>query len=221
MTRQVSRRREHASRGAAGIETPRRPRGHRPETPTRRSVPLERLQPARSPRRPGAPGRPPATRRSCRGWASSSTSRSLRNRLVASLPVFVGFRARPGRGRRGSSTSSPGRCGDVLPPGQNLAYTTLTEPFMMYFRVALLGRDPPLLAGHPLAALALRLAGPLPPRKTLGLALRDLRRPLLPGGLRLLVLRRVPSRREVPRRRRDGRFRPSSRSTSTSRSRRS
>jgi len=27
---------------------------------------------------------------------------------------------------------------EVLPPGQNLAYTTLTEPFMMYFRVALL-----------------------------------------------------------------------------------
>ena len=26
----------------------------------------------------------------------------------------------------------------VLPPGQNLAYTTLTEPFLMYFRVALL-----------------------------------------------------------------------------------
>ena len=27
---------------------------------------------------------------------------------------------------------------EVLPAGQNLAYTTLTEPFMMYFRVALL-----------------------------------------------------------------------------------
>jgi sec-independent protein translocase protein TatC len=27
----------------------------------------------------------------------------------------------------------------VLPPGQDLAYTTLTEPFLMYFRVALLG----------------------------------------------------------------------------------
>jgi sec-independent protein translocase protein TatC len=26
-----------------------------------------------------------------------------------------------------------------LPPGQNLAYTTLTEPFLLYFRVALLG----------------------------------------------------------------------------------
>jgi len=26
----------------------------------------------------------------------------------------------------------------VLPPGQNLSYTTLTEPFLMYFRVALL-----------------------------------------------------------------------------------
>jgi sec-independent protein translocase protein TatC len=26
----------------------------------------------------------------------------------------------------------------ALPPGQNLAYTTLTEPFLMYFRVALL-----------------------------------------------------------------------------------
>src|ERR1017187_2658900 len=25
----------------------------------------------------------------------------------------------------------------VLPPGQNLSYTTLTEPFLMYFRVAL------------------------------------------------------------------------------------
>jgi sec-independent protein translocase protein TatC len=27
---------------------------------------------------------------------------------------------------------------DVLPPGQNLAYTTLTEPFLLYMRVALL-----------------------------------------------------------------------------------
>ena len=34
----------------------------------------------------------------------------------------------------------------VLPAGQNLAYTTLTEPFMMYFRVALLAG---LLAASP------------------------------------------------------------------------
>jgi sec-independent protein translocase protein TatC len=62
----------------------------------------------------------------------------LRKRLIVSIvAVFVGFLlcwywapplfdflARPIR--------------EVLPPGQNLAYTTLTEPFMMYFRVALL-----------------------------------------------------------------------------------
>jgi sec-independent protein translocase protein TatC len=62
----------------------------------------------------------------------------LRRRLVYSiLSILVGFLAawrwapqlfeflaRPLRG--------------VLPSGQNLAYTTLTEPFMMYFRVALL-----------------------------------------------------------------------------------
>ena len=33
----------------------------------------------------------------------------------------------------------------MLPAGQNLSYTTLTEPFLMYFRVA-------LLAGMPLAS---------------------------------------------------------------------
>ncbi len=62
----------------------------------------------------------------------------LRKRLIASIAaIFIGFLlswawaqeifdflARPLR--------------DVLPPGENLAYTTLTEPFMMYFRVALL-----------------------------------------------------------------------------------
>jgi sec-independent protein translocase protein TatC len=62
----------------------------------------------------------------------------LRKRLVVSLlavligflaawawaPEIFDFLARPIR--------------SALPPGQNLAYTTLTEPFLMYFRVALL-----------------------------------------------------------------------------------
>jgi sec-independent protein translocase protein TatC len=62
----------------------------------------------------------------------------LRKRLLVSLlavfggflaswywaPGIFDFLARPIRG--------------VLPPGQNLAYTRLTEPFLMYFRVALL-----------------------------------------------------------------------------------
>ncbi len=62
----------------------------------------------------------------------------LRRRLIASiLALFVGFLAcwywaptlfdllaRPVR--------------SVLPPGQNLAYTTLAEPFVLYFRVAML-----------------------------------------------------------------------------------
>ncbi len=62
----------------------------------------------------------------------------LRKRLMASLlaifggfllawywaPQIFDFLAKPIR--------------QVLPPGQNLAYTRLTEPFLMYFRVALL-----------------------------------------------------------------------------------
>jgi len=62
----------------------------------------------------------------------------LRKRLIVSLitlfvafllawawaPQFFEFLARPIR--------------RALPPGQHLAYTTLTEPFLMYFRVALL-----------------------------------------------------------------------------------
>ena len=62
----------------------------------------------------------------------------LRKRLIVSIitvfvtflacwawaPEIFEFLARPIRG--------------VLPPGQDLAYTTLTEPFLMYFRVALL-----------------------------------------------------------------------------------
>ena len=62
----------------------------------------------------------------------------LRKRLIVSLlavfggfllawywaPQVFDFLARPIR--------------QVLPPGQNLAYTRLTEPFLMYFRVALL-----------------------------------------------------------------------------------
>ena len=62
----------------------------------------------------------------------------LRKRIIVSLiAIFVGFLvswyfapalfeflARPIRA--------------VLPPGQNLAYTRLTEPFLMYFRVAML-----------------------------------------------------------------------------------
>ena len=62
----------------------------------------------------------------------------LRKRLIVSLLAIAGgfllawywapqifdFLAKPIR--------------EVLPPGQNLAYTRLTEPFLMYFRVALL-----------------------------------------------------------------------------------
>lgn len=62
----------------------------------------------------------------------------LRKRLIVSIitvavtflvawawaPEIFAFLARPIR--------------RVLPPGQDLAYTTLTEPFLMYFRVALL-----------------------------------------------------------------------------------
>jgi len=62
----------------------------------------------------------------------------LRRRLIVSLvavfgaflvcwywaPALFDFLARPVR--------------QVLPPGQNLAYTTLSEPFVLYFRVALL-----------------------------------------------------------------------------------
>jgi sec-independent protein translocase protein TatC len=87
----------------------------------------------------GKVGRPPAT-------AEDELPRmgffehleELRKRLVVSLiaifvafllawywaPAIFEFLARPIR--------------SVLPPGQNLAYTTLTEPFLMYFRVALL-----------------------------------------------------------------------------------
>jgi sec-independent protein translocase protein TatC len=62
----------------------------------------------------------------------------LRKRLIVSLiTVFVTF--------LGAWTWAPEifeflarPIKRVLPPGQNLAYTTLTEPFLMYFRVALL-----------------------------------------------------------------------------------
>ena len=44
-----------------------------------------------------------------------------------------------------------GPCWRVLPPGQNLSYTTLTEPFLMYFRVALFAG---IIAALPGAAAA-------------------------------------------------------------------
>lgn len=62
----------------------------------------------------------------------------LRKRLLVSLlAIFGGFLASwywaP---RIFDFLARPIR--SVLPPGQNLAYTRLTEPFLMYFRVALL-----------------------------------------------------------------------------------
>ena len=62
----------------------------------------------------------------------------LRRRLIVSLlAVFIGFLScwyfAPAIF---DFLAAPIR--RVLPPGQNLAYTTLTEPFLMYFRVALL-----------------------------------------------------------------------------------
>jgi len=62
----------------------------------------------------------------------------LRRRLIVSLlAVFLGFLScwyfAP---RIFAFLSEP--IHRVLPPGQRLAYTTLTEPFLMYFRVALL-----------------------------------------------------------------------------------
>ena len=62
----------------------------------------------------------------------------LRKRLIVSLlAVFVGFLAAWAFAPRiFDFLAVPIR--GVLPPGQNLAYTTLTEPFLMYFRVALL-----------------------------------------------------------------------------------
>lgn len=62
----------------------------------------------------------------------------LRKRLIASIAaIFVGFLASWAWAQQiFDFLARPLRA--VLPPGQNLAYTTLTEPFMMYFRVALL-----------------------------------------------------------------------------------
>ncbi len=62
----------------------------------------------------------------------------LRKRLITSIvAVFVGFLAAwRWAPQIFDFLARPLR--DVLPAGQNLAYTTLTEPFMMYFRVALL-----------------------------------------------------------------------------------
>jgi sec-independent protein translocase protein TatC len=62
----------------------------------------------------------------------------LRKRLIASIvAIFVGFLASWAWAQEiFDFLARPLR--DVLPPGENLAYTTLTEPFMMYFRVALL-----------------------------------------------------------------------------------
>ncbi len=62
----------------------------------------------------------------------------LRKRLITSIvAVFVGFLAAwTWAPQIFDFLARPLR--DVLPAGQNLAYTTLTEPFMMYFRVALL-----------------------------------------------------------------------------------
>jgi sec-independent protein translocase protein TatC len=62
----------------------------------------------------------------------------LRKRLVVSIiTVFVKFLAAWGWAPEiFEFLARPIR--RVLPPGQNLSYTTLTEPFLMYFRVALL-----------------------------------------------------------------------------------
>jgi sec-independent protein translocase protein TatC len=62
----------------------------------------------------------------------------LRKRLITSIvAIFVGFLAAwKWAPEIFDFLARPLR--EVLPPGQNLAYTTLTEPFMMYFRVALL-----------------------------------------------------------------------------------
>lgn len=62
----------------------------------------------------------------------------LRKRLIISLAaVFIGFLAAWAWAQEiFDFLARPLRA--VLPPGQNLSYTTLTEPFMMYFRVALL-----------------------------------------------------------------------------------
>jgi len=62
----------------------------------------------------------------------------LRKRLIVSLvAIFVGFLAAWAFAPRiFDFLAVPIR--RVLPPGQNLSYTTLTEPFLMYFRVALL-----------------------------------------------------------------------------------
>ena len=62
----------------------------------------------------------------------------LRKRLIASIAaIFIGFLASWAWAQEiFDFLARPLR--NVLPPGENLAYTTLTEPFMMYFRVALL-----------------------------------------------------------------------------------
>jgi sec-independent protein translocase protein TatC len=62
----------------------------------------------------------------------------LRKRLIVSLiTVFVTFLVAWGFAPQiFDFLARPIR--KVLPPGQDLAYTTLTEPFLMYFRVALL-----------------------------------------------------------------------------------
>ena len=52
-----------------------RPRGHRPESRIADPSLLSGFNP-RDSSTARAPGRPPATRKSCRGWASSSTSTS-------------------------------------------------------------------------------------------------------------------------------------------------
>jgi sec-independent protein translocase protein TatC len=62
----------------------------------------------------------------------------LRKRLIVSLiAVFVGFLAAwTWAPQLFDFLARPIR--SALPPGQSLAYTTLTEPFLLYFRVALL-----------------------------------------------------------------------------------
>jgi sec-independent protein translocase protein TatC len=62
----------------------------------------------------------------------------LRKRLIVSIiTVFVTFLVAWGFAPQiFDFLARPIR--KVLPPGQDLAYTTLTEPFLMYFRVALL-----------------------------------------------------------------------------------
>ena len=171
----------------------------------------------------GAVGRPPAGRGRrapadgvlrAPGRAAQAAHRLDRRGLRrASLlcwywaPPLFDFLARPIR--------------QVLPPGQNLAYTTLTEPFMMYFRVALLAG---ILISSPVVlwqiwlfispALYRREKRWVWPFVTFGAA-------FFLSGCAFAYYVAFPARRAASSSRWASPFRPSSRSTSTSRWRRS